>query len=117
MFTAKCITEVELIEFNLKEFRYINKIKQSENFKNKINEQLDFFEKRIKSINKINSNNTTSKQKKFLKTFLNNHSNKNDKKYKYLYNVFDNTIKLYKSKKFYNTNIRPISADYKNVIK
>ena len=117
LFTAKCISEVELIEFNLKEFRYINKIKQSENFKNKINEQLDFFEKRIKNINKINSNNTISKQNKFLKTFLNNHSNKNDKKYKYLYNVFDNTIKLYKSKKFYNTNIRPISADYKNAIK
>ena len=118
MFTAKCLTEVELIEFNIKDFHYLNKIKQSQNFKNKINEQLNFYENRIKSINKnITNSSIFSKHNKFLKTFLKNHKNKDEKKYKYLYNIFDNTVKIYKPKKFYNTNIRPLSADFKKAIR
>ena len=117
LYTAKCLTEAELIGFNIKEFKYVNKIKLSQNFKDKINEQLNFFIKRIKNINNNIKNSTIfSKQNKFIKTFLESHIDKKEqeKKFNYLYNIFDSKIKLYKPKHFNKTNIRPLSAAFKN---
>ena len=117
LYTAKCLTDAELIGFNIKEFKYVNKIKQSQNFKDKINEQLNFFIKRIKSINSNIKNSTIfSKENKFMKTFLENHIDKREqeKKYNYLYNIFDSKIKLYRPKYFNKTNMRPLSAAFKH---
>ena len=119
-YTAKCVTDVELIVFNIKEFKYVDKIKKSENFKNKINEQLDLFEKRINNINKNTKKSTIfTNQNKFVKTFLENHNYEEEqKKSKYIHNIFTNDkINTYRPINFLKTKIRPLSASFKNSLK
>ena len=120
IYTAKCSTDVELIVFNIKEFKYIDKIKQSENFKNKINEQLNLFEKRIKNINQNKKHSTIfGKHNKFVKTFLEKHNYKEKQKQsKYIHSIFtNNKANLYKPKYFSKTKMRPLSASLKNALK
>ena len=81
LYTAKCLTDAELLEFNIKDFRHLDKIKQSQNFRNKINEQIDIFVKRIKNINNSNEKSTIfSKKNKFVRTFLENNKIEEKKK-------------------------------------
>ena len=118
LYSAKCLTDVEIICFNIKNFLYFDKIKQSKNFKAKINEQINYLIKRIKDIKNNTKNSIVfSRHNKFVKTFLENHKNNEMPKNKYLYNVFDNRIKKYKPKNFNKMRIRPFSAFIKNSIK
>ena len=116
LYSAKCASDVELIKFNIKDIRQMNKIKASENFKKKINEQLNFFKKRIDNINNnLTKSYIASKPNKFVKAFIENHKSK--KKNKYFHNVFENKIKIYRPKNFLKMNMRPLSADFKNTVK
>lgn len=120
IYTAKCLTNVEIIEFNIRDLSYLDKIRQSEKFKLKIKEQIKILGKRIEDINNnFKKNSISLKHNKFVKTFLENHPYKETKKAnKYLHNnLFENKNIIYKSIKFLKKKFRPISVNLKNYIK
>ena len=119
IYTARCLTNVEIIEFNIKDLPYLDKIRQSEKFKQKIKEQIKILEKRIFDINNnFKKSSISLKHNKFVKTFLENHPYKEDKKVKqYLHNNFENKNTMYKSIKFLKKKIRPPSRNFENYLK
>ena len=120
IYTARCLTNVEIIEFNIRDLSYLGKIRQNEKFKQKIKEQIKILEKRIKDINNnLKKNSISLKQNKFVKTFLENHPFKETKKAnKYLHNnLFENNNINYKSIKFLKKKFRPFSVNLENYIK
>ena len=118
-YTAKCLTEVEVIEFNLKNFHYMDNLKQCKRFNQKIKEQINFFESRIQNINNnLKKVCYLSKQNKYMKTFIENHLIKEGKKSKFLQNLInDSKVKLYKPKNFLKTSFNPMKEDFDKFIK
>ena len=117
IYTAKCLTNVEIIEFNIKDLPYLDKIRQSEKFKQKIKEQIKILDKRIFDINNnLKRSSISLKHNKYVKTFLENHPYKEAKKVnKYLHNnLFENKNGMYKSIKFLKKKFRPLSVNFEN---
>ena len=120
IYTARCLTNAEIIEFNLKDLPYLDKIRQNEKFKQKIKEQIKILEKRIQDINNnLKKSSISFKNNKFVKIFLENHPYKETKKInKYLHiNLFENKNLIYKSIKFLKKKFRPLSVNFGNYIK
>ena len=111
LYSTKCETDVELIIFNIKNIRQINKIKKNEIFKNRIDEQIKYFQKRINDINTNRKNLISTKQNKYIKTFIENNK---DKQKNIIHNIFENKIQVYKPKNFSKMKIKNISVDFKN---
>lgn len=124
LYSAKCITKVDLLEINLKKFIALA-TKSGDNlfkFHKQIKEKIDFFKKRIQSINstikKVNID--TQKRDLYTKMFLDNNIHKNvEENEKYINcgkNPLGKSLQKYKPFKM-NKNLSNIIPNYLSVLK
>ena len=118
LYSAKCITQVNVLEIDLKKFTYLAK-KCGDNlykFHKKINIKIDFFKKRIKEINStikkvnIDSNKKDFYTKIFLKNIIEKNIGENEKYINSLNYPLGKKFSKYKPLKM-NNNINNISSN------
>ena len=123
LYSAKCITSVDILEINLKKFVQLAK-KCGDNlskFHNKIKFKIEFFRNRIKNINTTIKKVNMDSQKKdiYTKIFLNNNIQKsNEENEKYINSIkspLGKMIKKYKSLKM-NNKKNNISPNYLSIL-
>ena len=123
LYSAKCISPVDILEINLKKFIYLAK-KCGDNlskYHNKINLKINFFKNRIKDINKTikKVNLDTQRRDIYTKIFLNNNVCKNVEENEKFINSVTNPmgkiIKKYKSLKMSN-NLNNITPNYLSIL-
>ena len=113
LFTAKCITDVELYEIDIQVFKKIQKPYNIEFFLEKTKQQIKYFLKRITEINSVHTKNDDDQNKsrnKFMKIFYQRNPISSSKIAEKYINNGKNffPIKLrYQRKKFKNTKISP----------
>ena len=113
IYSAKCLSSVDLFEINLNKFKIFSD-ECGENllkFHEKINKKIKFFENRIKEINSAikRNNEDTLEKDKYTKIFLDNYTfkenNKNQKYINSLASPIGNNQIRYNSKKMLNSSI------------
>ncbi len=123
LYTAKCITPVDILEINSKKFKYLaNKCGENlSKFYNKIESKIQYFKKRIKEINSTHKkvNKDASKKDIFTKLYLENNNIKENEKINIYINSPKNptgtVIKKYNSFKMI-CNLNNVKANYTSLL-